>query len=127
MIQGDSNEQEETTLHHIERCQACPDSNMCLSQWSYCGTGDVYCSNGCQAGPCLDGNGGNGADGSIFTEENFPCAFNTIDAGTGFNRLTGFRNSGWKQLNTDEATVFLSHIFHETDCLQTIREYCAPG
>jgi hypothetical protein len=127
IVQGDSNEQEQAALHHVERRQACADS-LCLSQWGYCGTGADYCGAGCQGGPCFgSGGGGGGGDGSIITEQNFACAFNTIDAGTRFNRFTGLKNSGWKPSNKDEAAVFLAHVFHETDGLKVIREYCAPG
>ena len=36
----------------LVRRQACPDANMCLSQWNYCGYTDEYCGEGCEAGPC---------------------------------------------------------------------------
>ena len=130
MSEGDSNEQEENTLHHIEKRQSCADSSHCLSQWGYCGTGNDYCGAGCQRGPCYGGNGGSGGNsgsGSIITDQNFACAFNTIDAGTRANRLSGLRGSGWNPVNRDEAAVFLAHVFHETDGLKVIREYCAPG
>lgn len=114
--------------------QSCPDSSMCRSKWGYCGTGEAYCGEGCTAGPCWGGNNGNngntggtGGDGSIITDQAFACAFNTIDAGTRTNRLAGLRSSGWKPTNKDEAAVFLAHVFHETDGLKVIREYCAPG
>ncbi|CAF1663140.1 unnamed protein product, partial [Adineta ricciae] len=113
--------------HDFERRAACPDSSMCLSQWGYCGTGPDYCGTGCQAGPCTGSGGSSGGDGTIINEQTFACAFNTIDAGTRLNRLNGLRNSGWKPTNKDEAAVFLGHVFHETDGLKTIREYCAPG
>ena len=110
------------------RSQACPDSNMCRSKWGYCGTGDEYCGQGCTAGPCFGGNGNTGSgDGSIITDQTFSCVFNTIDAGTRANRFSGLKKSGWKPANKDEAAVFLAHVFHETDGLKVIREYCAPG
>ncbi|CAF3469453.1 unnamed protein product [Rotaria sp. Silwood1] len=112
----------------------CPETYMCKSQWGYCGTGGEFCGSGCTAGPCWGSTGGgnensgsSGGDGSIITEQNFACAFNTIDAGTRLSRLNGLRNSGWKPANKEEAAVFLAHVFHETDGLKTIREYCAPG
>jgi len=134
MIQGNATEQEEAVLHHVERRQGCPDGSMCRSQWGYCGTGGDYCGGGCTAGPCWSG-GGNpgggghsgGGDSSIINEQNFGCAFNTIDAGTRSNRFHGLRNSGWNPANKEEAAVFLAHVFHETDGLKVIREYCAPG
>ncbi|CAF0802732.1 unnamed protein product [Adineta steineri] len=104
-------------------------AGLCQSQWDYCGTGDDYCGNGCKSGPCYGsgGGGGGGGDGSIITEQTFACAFNTLDAGTRFNRFSGLRDSGWKPSNKDEAAVFLAHVFHETDGLKVIKEYCAPG
>lgn len=35
----------------------CPD-DLCCSQWGYCGTGDAYCGDGCQSGPCTVMSGG---------------------------------------------------------------------
>ncbi|CAF0745575.1 unnamed protein product [Adineta steineri] len=102
-------------------------AGLCQSEWGYCGTGDAYCGPGCQAGPCHGSGGGSGGDGSIITEQTFACAFNTLDAGTRFNRFTGLRDSGWKPSNKEEAAVFLAHVFHETDGLKVIKEYCAPG
>jgi chitinase len=113
--------------------QSCPDTKMCRSQWGYCGTGSEYCGNGCSAGPCSSnnnggsGNGNTNSNGNIITDQMFSCAFNTIDAGTRANRLSGLRQSGWNPTNKDEAAVFLAHVFHETDGLKTVREYCAPG
>ncbi|CAF3490744.1 unnamed protein product [Rotaria sp. Silwood2] len=133
IIQGDSIKQEMNTLNYVKPRMACPSSDMCVSQWGYCGTGDPYCGTGCTAGPCYsgntggNGNGGNTGDGSIITEKIFACAFYTIDAGTRLSRLNGLRNSGWKPSNKEEAVVFLAHVFHETDGLKTIKEYCAPG
>jgi hypothetical protein len=112
-------------LIHIIQGQDCADRNHCLSQWGYCGTGDAYCGAGCQRGPCYGGNGGNG--GTIINEETFACAFNTLDAGTRRSRYQGLKGSGWNPSNKDEAAVFLAHVFHETDGLKVIREYCAPG
>ena len=63
----------------------------------------------------------------IITDQNFACVFNTINAATRKDRLDGLRKSGWKPANKDEAAVFLAHVFHETDGLKAVREYCAPG
>ena len=132
-IQADLGQEAETNSYATGQRQACPDPLMCQSKWGYCGTGADYCGDGCSAGPCWTGTGGqtgtggNTGDGSIINEQNFACAFNTIDAGTRFSRLSGLRSSGWNPSNRDEAAVFLAHVFHETDGLKTIREYCAPG
>jgi hypothetical protein len=103
---------------------SCPDGNMCLSQWGYCGFGNEYCGEGCQGGPC---HGNQGNNGDIINEQNFQCAFNNLDDGTRNQRLDGLRRSGWKPHNKDEAAVFLAHVYHETDGLKTLTEYCAPG
>ncbi|CAF1343350.1 unnamed protein product [Adineta ricciae] len=63
----------------------------------------------------------------IITEQKFACVFNTISATVRTSRFDGLRKSGWKASNNDEAAVFLAHVFHETDGLKTVREYCAPG
>ena len=130
----------ETELKIIQRRNVCPASAACLSKWGYCGSGEAYCGDGCLSGPCWNNqgqtgsgsiggsnNGGQNDNGQIINEANFACVFNTIDAGTRSSRLTGLRNSGWIPSNKDEAAVFLAHVFHETDGLKTIREYCAPG
>ncbi len=124
VIRNDFIKQKEITSHHIERRQACSDPTMCRSKWGYCGMGEGFCDDGCIGGPCS--NGGNNSS-AIITERIFACVFNTIDGETRTNRLNGLRNSGWKPLNTDEAAVFLAHVYHESDGLKTIREYCAPG
>jgi hypothetical protein len=124
MNESNSDEPEEVNLHHIERRQACPDLSMCRSKWGHCGMGEEFCGDDCIAGPCSYGGSGNS---SIITEQNFACAFYPIDDETRANRLNGLRSSGWKPLNTDEAVIFLAHVYHETDGLRTLREYCAPG
>ena len=63
----------------------------------------------------------------IITDQNFACVFNTISAATRKDRFDGLKKSGWKASNKEEAAVFLAHVFHETDGLKVVREYCAPG
>ncbi len=43
-------------------------SGLCLSQYGYCGTGNAYCGQGCQGGPCYGGGGGNqySGDGTYY-------------------------------------------------------------
>jgi len=132
-VQGRINKRETTKLRHFlenllaKRAELCPDPKMCRSRWGYCGTGPDYCGTGCQAGPCTGGGSDNNENGDIINEQNFACAFNTIDSATRASRLAGLRGSGWKPINKEEAAVFLAHAFHETDGLKTMREYCAPG
>ena len=103
----------------------CSDPNACLSQWGYCGYGAEYCGQGCKGGPCTGTGTGNGGD--IINDQNFACAFNTLDAQTRGQRLDGLRRSGYKPGNADEAAVFLGHVYHETDGLKTLTEYCASS
>ena len=122
----DQGPQVDSTLKKLVRRQACPDPSMCLSQWGYCGTTHEYCGEGCKAGPCT-GTGGGSTGGDIINDSNFGCAFNTLDGSTRGQRLDGLRRSGYKPGNADEAAVFLAHVYHETDGLKTLTEYCAPG
>ncbi|KAL0281847.1 UNVERIFIED_CONTAM: Endochitinase EP3 [Sesamum angustifolium] len=46
-------------------------SNLCCSQYGYCGTSDAYCGNGCQAGPCYAPQGGNGVRVSDIVSDAF--------------------------------------------------------
>jgi hypothetical protein len=101
--------------------KTCPDSKMCLSKWGYCGYGNDSCGEGCQSGPCYDNHQ------NIINHENFRCAFDTLDNKTRRERFDGLNKSGWKPINKDEAAVFLAHVYHETDGLKTLIEYCAPG
>lgn len=104
----------------------CSDVSMCKSKWGYCGHVDAYCGEGCQSGPCTNSSH-NSDGGDIINPTNFQCAFDTLNDETRAQRLDGLRQSGWKPQNTDEAAVFLAHVYHETDGLKTLIEYCAPG
>ncbi|CAF4313836.1 unnamed protein product, partial [Rotaria sordida] len=77
------------------------------------------------------GTGGGGSSGGgsvgVITSSIFDCIFNTIDATLRANRFNGLKATGWTPANKDEAAVFLAHVFHETDGLKTMKEYCAPG
>ena len=42
-------------------------------------------------------------------------------------RFDGLKRSGWKPKNSDEAAVFLAHVYHETGGLKAMKEHCAPG
>ena len=48
----------------------CPETQMCMSQWGYCGYGDQYCGSGCHAGACYNGgteSTGNGGSSGTFS------------------------------------------------------------
>jgi hypothetical protein len=132
-------ERENTGLRRVlqtlrsKRQDACPEPAMCKSQWGYCGTSSDFCGDGCTEGPCWNtvpeqpDVGGDNGDENIINYDNFACVFNTIDDETRVGRFNGLKRSGWNPMNHDEAAVFLAHVFHETDGLKTMREYCAPG
>jgi hypothetical protein len=117
---------------------SCPDPDMCLSQWGYCGNGSAYCGQGCQNGPCTDKNS---TDDNNITNNNstynnsthiinrttFKCAFNDLDNATRRKRFHALKRSGWKPVNANDAAVFLAQVYHETGGLQTLVESCAPG
>ncbi|CAF2420525.1 unnamed protein product [Rotaria sp. Silwood2] len=63
----------------------------------------------------------------VIDSSTFACVFNMIDPTVRAKRFDGLKATGWTPVNKDEAAVFLAHAFHETDGLQTTREYCAPG
>lgn len=115
----------ETMILRALRRNACADPNECLSKWGFCGTGALYCGDGCKGGPCWSNNGGGNSD--IIDSATFGCVFNTISSSARNIQFQGLRDSGWKPANKDEAAVFLAHVYHETGGLMTMREYCAPG
>ncbi|CAF1453416.1 unnamed protein product, partial [Rotaria sordida] len=112
---------------------ACSDPTQCRSKWGFCGTGSDYCGDGCQAGPCTGTtmiiSTSTSASGSIGVIDSnaFACVFNTINATLRASRFDGLKATGWTPMNKNEAAVFLAHVYHETDGLKTMREYCAPG
>ncbi len=102
--------------------------NECCSKWGYCGKTDAYCGKGCQSGPCKNPSNIKHA-GFYVTSEMFACVYSTIDADLRAQRYKGLieamEQMKWKPLNSTEAAIFLSHVFHETDGLKTLVEYCA--
>ena len=132
----------------LRRGAPCPAPTMCRSRWGYCGNSAAYCGDGCQAGPCTSPTSTTkmttiptttkmttrpsttsvtNTEGEIITVDRFRCAFGNLNDTTRTARLNGLQGSGWKPLNTDEAAVFLAHVYHETDGLKTLTEYCAPS
>ncbi len=129
-VQGYLSKQDNSGLKqfHIIRDQGCSQKNMCKSQWGFCGIGPEYCGTGCQSGPCIGtGNNYNNNKTNIINQTNFQCAFYNLSSVTRAQRFDGLNRSGWKPFNNDEAAVFLAHVYHETDGLKTLIEYCAPS
>lgn len=106
----------------VRHNSTCPHPDMCQSQWDFCGYGPIYCGEGCKAGPCQFKN-----SSAIITGNIFQCVFKTLDEKTRVQRLISLRRSGWRPFNKEEAAIFLAHVYHETDGLRTLTEYCAPS
>lgn len=110
----------------LRRNTPCSSPEMCRSKWGYCGVGPSYCGEGCQSGPCSTTTV-KPVTQNFITATVFRCVFNTIDNRTRSMRFNGLTKSQWKPQNKEEAAVFLAHVYHETDGLKTLTEYCAPG
>jgi len=111
----------------IQSCTNCPVSAPCCSRWGFCGSTIEHCGDGCQSGPCIDNNSTNDANDNgtyIITKAIFRCAFPLLNATMLAHRFQGFKEAQWLPVNKDEAAIFLSHVSHETDGLQTYVEYC---
>ncbi|KVH91273.1 endochitinase EP3-like [Cynara cardunculus var. scolymus] len=102
--------------------------NLCCSKYGYCGTGDAYCGNGCQGGPCFQPPPTNNADIPGIVS---PAFFNGIVAkatgnclGRGFYTRDAFLNavksyprfgtSGSVADSKREIAAFFAHVTHET-------------
>ncbi|GAB4830144.1 Chitinase 5 [Ancistrocladus abbreviatus] len=105
-------------------------AGLCCSKWGYCGTGDAYCGDGCQQGPCSSGGGGGGGGSSvadIVTDAFFNGILNQADSsceGENFysrdaflnadNSYPGFGTSFDDTTNKREIAAFFAHVTHET-------------
>lgn len=110
------------------RSQPCPNSGNCCSKWGYCGQGNTYCGDGCQAGPCSGGGGPSppgptpsGGLGAILTrdlfEQFFPghlpfYSYNAlIEAANAFSQ---FGTTGDTNTRKREIAAYVAHVTHET-------------
>ncbi|KAH9302611.1 hypothetical protein KI387_014194, partial [Taxus chinensis] len=104
-------------------------SDMCCSQYGYCGIGDGYCGKGCQQGPCF------GAISSIISKDFFDAILGAADSGCagknfytydGFINATdaysGFGTTGSSDDAKRELAAFFAHVTHETGSLCYIKE-----
>ncbi|KAL3828463.1 hypothetical protein ACJIZ3_017265 [Penstemon smallii] len=103
-------------------------SNLCCSQFGYCGTGDQYCGNGCRSGPCYAPGGNNGVRVSdIVTDAFFNGIANQAPSGCpgrGFytraaflqavGSYPGFGTQGSTADSRREIAAFFAHVTHET-------------
>lgn len=108
----------------------CPDKNNCCSQFGFCGKGDPYCGNGCQAGPCSGGTpSGGGGLGDILTrnlyEQLFPghLSFYSYDKFIEASKLfPQFGTTGDTNTRKREIAAFAAHVTQETSGLKKIVE-----
>ncbi|CAF1221734.1 unnamed protein product [Rotaria magnacalcarata] len=133
-VQGyrsEANVRLENLIHRVLSRSSCSSPSDCQSKWGYCGTGSDYCGDGCRGGPCWGNNNPSGGRGGgsvgVIDSNAFACVFNSIDSSARTKQFDALTASGWTPNNKDEAAVFLAHVYHETDGLKTMREYCSPG
>ncbi|KAI4369211.1 hypothetical protein MLD38_017682 [Melastoma candidum] len=109
-------------------------SDLCCSQYGYCGTGDAYCGNGCQAGPCYSSSSGSSV-ASIVTDSFFNGITNQADPscdGKNFytrqaflsaaNSYPQFGTTGTIDDQKREIAAYFAHVTHETGYFCYIRE-----
>ncbi|MCV2423736.1 hypothetical protein LNV47_24440 [Paucibacter sp. DJ4R-1] len=108
-------------------------SNLCCSQFGYCGTGDAYCGTGCQQGPCNSGSSSGVA--SIVTDAFFngiigqaasSCAGKNFYTRAAFLSAIGsyptFGTTGTSDVQKREIAAFFAHVTHETGYFCYIEE-----
>ena len=99
----------------------------CCSKWGYCGLTKAYCGDGCQSGPCIT-KPTKSPERFDITSEIFECAFPDLNINIRTRRFQGLTRAmeqmKWAPINAVEGAIFLAHIAHETDGLQTLAEDC---
>ncbi|KAJ9701673.1 hypothetical protein PVL29_006866 [Vitis rotundifolia] len=89
----------------------CP-SGLCCSKFGYCGTGNAYCGEGCQAGPC---NSSGGSSGGVSVADVVTQAFfDGITFLSALNSYPGFGKGGSANQSKREIAAFFAHVTHET-------------
>ncbi|XP_043720905.1 endochitinase EP3-like [Telopea speciosissima] len=119
-------------------------SDLCCSKYGYCGTGDDYCGNGCQEGPCYNETTNGVVVADIVTQEFFDGIINQSDAtceGKSFytraafldatDSYTTFGRVGTVNDSKREIAAFFGHVTHETghfcyieEINGTSKDYC---
>ena len=105
--------------------QPCPNSDHCCSRFGFCGEGDAYCDDGCQAGPCKGGAGTcDGGLGAILTQDLYEEFFSghlefysydvLIEAAKAFPE---FGTTGDETTRKREIAAYAAHVTHETSGL----------
>jgi hypothetical protein len=113
------------------------ENNLCCSKWGYCGTGDLYCGDGCQNGPCTVSPPSPplpppapGGLGEILSESLFNSFFSNrnqsfydyesfIEAAKSFPE---FAATGDMEQRKQEVAAFCANVCQETSCLFHVNE-----
>ncbi|KAJ8534710.1 hypothetical protein K7X08_016438 [Anisodus acutangulus] len=111
---------------------------LCCSRWGYCGTGNAYCGQGCQGGPCYTtstNNTSNNGISDIVTESFFNGIASQAASyceGKGFytrdvfleavKSYHRFGTAGSSDDNNREIAAFFAHVTHETGQMCYINE-----
>ncbi|KAF6138051.1 hypothetical protein GIB67_042956, partial [Kingdonia uniflora] len=116
-------------------------SNVCCSQYGYCGTGSDYCGTGCQSGPCTAAPSTNDVSvADIVTQAFFDDIINKADgvcAGKSFysrdtflqplDSYPRFGRVGSQDDSKREIAAFFAHVTHETGHFCYIEEIDGPS
>ncbi|EYU40975.1 hypothetical protein ABFS82_07G098400 [Erythranthe guttata] len=104
-------------------------SNLCCSQFGYCGTGNDYCGTGCRSGPCFGSSGGNNGVrvsdivtdaffNGIINQSPSGCPGRTFYTRSAFLQAAGsypnFGTAGSADDSRREIAAFFAHVTHET-------------
>ncbi|KAK3414456.1 hypothetical protein EUGRSUZ_H00322 [Eucalyptus grandis] len=107
-------------------------TNLCCSQYGYCGTGDQYCGTGCQSGPCYSSSTPTTPSSRVSVADVVTDSFfnsiigqaNAGCAGTSFYTRQAFLDAagGYPEFGTvgsaddskREIAAFFAHVTHET-------------
>ncbi|KAI0503643.1 hypothetical protein KFK09_014577 [Dendrobium nobile] len=127
-------------LAHAQNC-GCT-SDLCCSKFGYCGSGDPYCGDGCQSGPCYNqppsGGGGSGgvSVGDVVTQQFFNSIIGQAGAGCEGKRFytrqafldavkqkySSFGRDATADDSKREIAAFFAHVTHETGYFCYIEE-----
>ncbi|KZV43108.1 chitinase 5-like [Dorcoceras hygrometricum] len=106
-------------------------SDLCCSQYGYCGTGNDYCGRGCQAGPCYAPPTSNGVSVSDIVTAAASCEGKGFYTRAAFLEALGsysqFGTVGSTDDSKREIAAFFAHVTHETGRMCYIEEIDGPS
>ncbi|XP_065866422.1 endochitinase EP3-like [Euphorbia lathyris] len=116
-------------------------SDMCCSQWGYCGTSVEYCGAGCQEGPCTSASPTNDVSvADVVTTGFFNGIIDVADAGCAgknfysrhrfleaLDSYPRFGKVGSVDDSKREIAAFFAHVTHETGHFCYIEEIDGPS